>query len=75
MGYLLQKVSVIERQEYIGPQGQGSLKVPESLEKLSSWFLNVISLHFVHRFQNCAQLNVSIRGNNSGFSFVDKSKS
>ena len=44
MGYLLQKVSVIERQEYIGPQGQGSLKVPESLEKLSCWFLNVIIL-------------------------------
>ena len=32
-------------------------------KKCSSWFLNVIILHIVHWFQNCAQLNQSIRAN------------
>ena len=32
-------------------------------KKCSSWFLNVIIQCFVHWFQNCAQLNQSIRAN------------
>ena len=39
--------------------------------KCSSWFLNVIIQHFVHWFQNCAQLNQSIRSNIPGFSLAD----
>ena len=40
-------------------------------KKCSSWFLDVIILHFVHWFQNCAQLNQSNRANIPGFSLAD----
>ena len=39
-------------------------------KKCSSWFLNVIIPRFVHWFQNCAQLNQSIRANIPGFSLA-----
>jgi len=42
-------------------------------KKLSSCFLNVIILHFVHWFQNCAQLNQSIGPNIPGFPLADNS--
>ena len=39
-------------------------------KKCSSWFLNIIIPRFVHWFQNCAQLNQSIRANIPGFSLA-----
>ena len=48
----------------------GSLEGPESLKKIPCWFLNDISLHFIHWFQNSAQLNHSIRDNFRCFSLA-----
>ena len=51
----------------------GSLLEVFRPKKCSSWFLNVIILHFVHWFQNCAQLNQSNGPNIPGFPLADNS--
>ena len=62
---------IVSKQASFSLSQHGSFLEVFNQKKLSSWFLNVIILHFVHWFQNCAQLNQS--PNIPGFSLADNS--